>query len=103
MPPPPAGRAGPGRGPPPPGGPQAGGARGRGGRGSAEGELKGLGELSRFTKEEMDGLIQRKWRERRPEQKVVSSAEVRGCLEEGWEFVTWLDQGRGEAVVRRPR
>jgi len=34
---------------------------------------------------------------------VVASTEVRGHVEEGWEFVTWLDEQRREAVVRLPK
>jgi integrase len=77
--------------------------------GYTEVETKELGDLSRFTKEEMDKMIGTKWQERRTgltngqTQKVVASSEVRTHVEEGWEFVTWLDEQRREAVVRLPK
>ena len=77
--------------------------------GYTEQEAKELGDLSRFTKEEMDKMLGTKWQERRTgltngqTQKVVASSEVRGHVEEGWEFVTWLDEQRREAVVRLPK
>jgi len=77
--------------------------------GYTEEETKKMGDLSRFTKEEMDRMIDTKWQEKRTglmngqTQKVVGRAEVRGYVEEGWEFVTWLDDERHEAVVRLPK
>jgi len=77
--------------------------------GYTEEETKKMGDLSKFSKEEMDGMIDAKWQEKRTglmngqTQKVVGRAEVRGYVEEGWEFVTWLDEERSEAVVRLPK
>ena len=77
--------------------------------GCTEEETRALGDLSRFTKEEMDGMIGAKWQQRSTglrngqTQKVVASAEVRSYVEDGWEFVTWLDEQRSEAVVRLPK
>jgi site-specific recombinase XerD len=76
--------------------------------GYTEEETRKLGDLSRFTKEEMDGMIGEKWQQKMglrngQTQKVVARAEVRGYVEDGWEFVTWLDEQRSEAVVRLPK
>ncbi len=77
--------------------------------GYTEDETKKMGDLSRFSKEEMDRMIDTKWQEKRTgltngqTQKVVASSEVRRHVEEGWEFVTWLDEQRHEAVVRLPK
>jgi hypothetical protein len=75
--------------------------------GYSEEETAELGDLSELSDGEMSRLIDEKWGERRGlkkglAQKVVSKGEVRSHIEGGWEFVTWLDEAREEAVVRLP-
>ena len=75
--------------------------------GYSEEETTELGDLSELSDGEMSRLIDEKWGERRGlkkglAQKVVPKGEVRSHIEGGWEFVTWLDEAREEAVVRLP-
>jgi hypothetical protein len=61
----------------------------------------------KLPQEQMDRMIDQKWQEklglkRNHRQKVVFREEVKKQIEDGWEFVNWLDEGRAEAILRLP-
>jgi hypothetical protein len=75
--------------------------------GSGQEEVEKLGDLSSMPQDEFEKMIDRKWQEKfglgnGNKQKVVAKDEVRALIADGWEFVTWFDEARAEAIVRLP-
>jgi integrase len=66
-----------------------------------EEEIKGMGDLSKLTTEQFVEVLNRKALGLKGSQKVVPAAEVRGLIEQGWEYVSQLPDGY--TIVRLPR
>jgi hypothetical protein len=68
-----------------------------------EQEIKAMGDLSTLTTEQFVEVLNKKslGLNGKGNQKVVPAAEVRGLIEQGWEYVSQLPDGY--TIVRLPR
>ncbi|MDG7009124.1 MAG: site-specific integrase [Nitrososphaerota archaeon] len=64
-------------------------------------EIEEMGDLSKLTTEQFVEAFNRKALGLRGSQKVVPAGEVRGLIEQGWEYVSQLPDGY--TIVRLPR
>jgi len=66
-----------------------------------EEEIREMGDMSKMTTEQFVEALNRKALGLKGSQKVVPAGEVRGLIEQGWEYVSQLPDGY--TIVRLPR